>query len=393
MSDTVRFGIIGSAGLIGNHHANILTKGEGRYGLTALCDIDESRLAEQKAKLNLPGWSDYREFLAHAELDAVVVATPHPLHAEHAIAAAESGKAVLVEKTLAQTPGQARAMISAFKKHKTLTSIHFQQRGNPAVQKARQMIRDGELGRLLSIRTTGSYYKSDYYYTLGGWRGLWDREGGATCINQAPHDIDVMCFLAAEAMPAEITAHWANLFHPTVQAEDYAVAFGRFANNVEFTLQVSVAVHGDGARHELFGTAGALRLGGGKIERYARYEQDLIDFARTYAGPNPYANPKVIEQAPPETAEIDPAAIHKALAEAVLSRDASKLLVPADQGMWSQQVINGVYLSEYRGNRRVTLPIRPNRYDKMLADLIAKAPAVDRAGAQSQSGMAAITHI
>jgi len=127
----------------------------------------------------------------------------------------------------------------------------------------------------------------------------------------------------------------------------------------------------------------------GKFTRYVRYEKDLIDFARSYAGPNPYAGPETHEQPLPEAGEHDPAAIHKCFAEAVLTRKRKKVLVPAAQGLWSQETINAVFLSGYLG-RKVKLPVSAARYERMLADLIAKAPAVDRGRAQAQEGMPAI---
>ena len=389
MDGKVRFGVIGSAGLIGNYHCGVLTKGEGPYALTALCDIDEPRLKEQSEKLNLPGWAKVEDFLAQGQMDAVIVATPHPLHAEYAIAAAAARKAVISEKPLGATPGQALAMLKAFKKYKTIAGIHYQSRTQPAIWKIKDMIRAGELGKILSIRLMGSYYKSDYYYSLGGWRGRWDLEGGATCINQAPHDIDLMCYLAAESMPAEMTARWTNVYHTTSQAEDYAVAFGTFPNGVEFTLQVGLAAHGDQARIEIFGTGGTLRFENGKITRFARFEQDLVDFARTYAGPNPYAAPKAEEQPLPETDPQDPSLIHKRFAEAVLTKDRSKVLVPAEQGLWSQMLINGVYLSQALGSKKIMLPIKPAKYDKVREALIANAKEINRIAAKSQTGLEA----
>jgi len=197
MAGNVRFGIIGSAGLIGNYHTNLLTDNEGPWEVTALCDIHAERLAEQAGRLNLPSTTSAAKLVARDDVDAVIVATPHPLHAEHAIAAVEAGKDVLTEKPLANTPRAARQMIKAINRCRRIGGIHYQGRARPALMKVKEMIVSGELGKLLAIRVSGSFYKSDFYYSLGGWRGLWDLEGGGTLINQAPHDIDTMCYLAA----------------------------------------------------------------------------------------------------------------------------------------------------------------------------------------------------
>ncbi|KPK84025.1 MAG: hypothetical protein AMJ81_06700 [Phycisphaerae bacterium SM23_33] len=288
MDKKVRFGVIGSAGLIGNYHANLLREGGGPYQLTALCDLDEARLHQQCQRLGLPGTTSAAELVARDDVDAVIVGTPHPLHAQHVGLAVEAGRDVIVEKPLAATPGDALKLLKAVNRRRRIAGIHYQQRANPTVIKLKEMIRAGELGKLLSIRVSGSYFKSDFYYTLGGWRGTWRDEGGGVLINQAPHGIDLMCFLAAEDMPAELSGHCANLYHTNSQVEDHASATGLFPNGVHFTMNFSVATHGDSSRVDLFGSAGAVMLQDGKFARYIRYEQDLVDFARSYGGPNPY---------------------------------------------------------------------------------------------------------
>jgi predicted dehydrogenase len=200
-----------------------------------------------------------------------------------------------------------------------------------------------------------------------------------------------LCWLAAESWPAEMSGRWTSLFHPTIQCEDSASAVGRFPNGVEFTLQVSVATNGDPSRFEIFGSAGAVTITGGKFSRYIRYDKDLIDFARTFAGPNPYATPAVQEQPLPEAAAFDPSATHKRFAEAILAKDRSLLLCPAEQGRWSLETICGVYLSHYQG-KRIKLPISPFQYDKALAALIANTPMPDRPTQKSVFGVVAATN-
>jgi predicted dehydrogenase len=381
----VRFGIIGAAGLIGNYHADILTKGEGPYELTVVCDINESRVRNQAEKLGIFGTTQVSELVARDDVDAVIVAVAHPLHAECVIAVVEAGKDVMTEKPLAATPADARGLVKAINRNRRIGGVHYQARTNPAVRKAKEMIDSGELGKILSIRATASYYKSDYYYSLGGWRGMWKDEGGGVLINQAPHEIDMMCYLAAGAAPTELIGRWTNLYHQSSQVEDFASAAGVFGNGVQFTLNVSVATHGDTRKVEVFGTAGAITVQGGEFTRYVRYEKDLIDFAHTYEGPDPYAGPEVHDQPLPEVGEDDPSLIHKMFANAVLTRKKARMLVSAADGLWSQETINAIYLSGYLG-KKVKLPVSAARYDKMLADLVANAREVSRPQRESEEG-------
>jgi len=148
MAKKARFGIIGSAGLIGNYHANLLAKGEGPYQLTALCDVNDQRLRQQAEALGLPATRQASELVAREDVDAVIVATPHPLHPEHVGLAVEAGKDVLTEKPLAATPAGARGLVKAINRKRRIGGIHYQQRGSPTFVKAKEMIRSGELGRL-----------------------------------------------------------------------------------------------------------------------------------------------------------------------------------------------------------------------------------------------------
>ncbi len=389
MANRVRFGIIGSTGLIGNHHVNVLLKGEGPYALAALCDLHRERLKEQCDRLHLPGTTKIADLVRRDDVDAIIVATPHPLHAQHVLAAVQAGKHVICEKPLAASPADARQMLKAIRRSRRIAAVHYQHRGRPAVVRTRQLIREGALGKLLAIRVTGSYYKTDYYYSLGGWRGTWRDEGGGVLMNQAPHDIDLMCYLAAQDAPEELVGRWTNQYHRTSQVEDSAGAIGRFPNGVEFALNVSVATHSDKARIEIFGSAGAITLLGNEFARYVRYEQDLNEFCRKYDGPNPYAGPEAKELPLPKVGAFDESLVHKTFAKAVLTGDKSKLLVPAEEAIWSAETIYAVLLSGHL-RRAVKLPVSNASYAKMLSTLIAHAPRVRRVKKESRKGMSAV---
>jgi predicted dehydrogenase len=296
----------------------------------------------------------------------------------------------MTEKPLAATPADARELIKTIRRNRRIGGIHYQCRCRPAVMKAKELISSGELGKILSVRATGSFYKSDYYYSLGGWRGMWKDEGGGVLINQAPHVIDLTCYLVAESAPAELSGRWTNLYHGSSQVEDTASAVGVFPNGVEFDMNFSVATHGDLSRIEIFGTKGAITLlnQGVTLSKYIRYEEDLVEFAHNYDGPDPYHYPSFQEQPIPELGEGSPSLIHKMFAEAVLTRKKKKVLVPAEQGLWSMETICAIYLSGHLG-KKVKLPVSAARYEKMRAELIANARPVNRVQRQAQEGFLA----
>ena len=132
---TVRIAVIG-VGNIGTVHA--LQIGQGHIAgmqLVACCDIEPQR--QEFITTVLPGvpvYSDYRQVVTRPDVDGVVIAVPHPLHEEVAIAAFEAGKHVLVEKPISVSVSAAQRINEAAIKARTVFGIMLNQRTNPLPQ-------------------------------------------------------------------------------------------------------------------------------------------------------------------------------------------------------------------------------------------------------------------
>src|SRR5207302_6424726 len=98
-------------------------------------------------------YTDYKEMLKNADIDAVIVAGPNSLHAQQSIDALAAGKHVLCEKPMATTREDARAMIDAAKKNKKFLMIGLNQRLMPPHVRAKEILQSGRLGGVLSFRT------------------------------------------------------------------------------------------------------------------------------------------------------------------------------------------------------------------------------------------------
>lgn len=101
--------------------------------------------------------TSYERMLEDPEIDAVYVATPHHLHAEHAIAALEAGKHVLVEKPMALSTTECDAMVSAAAQAKRSLAVAYYRRGYPSVALARRTIADGVLGTPVRMAINGEF--------------------------------------------------------------------------------------------------------------------------------------------------------------------------------------------------------------------------------------------
>jgi predicted dehydrogenase len=91
------------------------------------------------------------------DIDAVYVASPHALHAEHALAALRSGKHVLVEKPMALSAGECSAMIKAAEDNALSLAVAYYRRGYPSIRRIRQLLADGIIGAVTSMSINGEF--------------------------------------------------------------------------------------------------------------------------------------------------------------------------------------------------------------------------------------------
>lgn len=118
------------------------------------CDIVLERAEQYADQHGGRAYSSYEEMLKAEKPDAVSVCTPNILHAPYAIAAANAGAHVLVEKPMATNKADALAMIEAAKKNGVYLMVGHNQRLMPPHQKAKEILQTGKLGKVLSFRTS-----------------------------------------------------------------------------------------------------------------------------------------------------------------------------------------------------------------------------------------------
>jgi UDP-N-acetylglucosamine 3-dehydrogenase len=122
--------------------------------LVALVDIKKDRVEEFAKKYQTDAYTDYKDMLKKAEVDAVVVGTPNAVHATQAIDSLNAGKHVLVEKPMATTREEAKAMLKAAEKNKRFLMVGQNQRLMPPHAKAKEIMESGRLGKVLTFQTT-----------------------------------------------------------------------------------------------------------------------------------------------------------------------------------------------------------------------------------------------
>ncbi|MEN0021956.1 MAG: Gfo/Idh/MocA family oxidoreductase [Microbacterium sp.] len=182
----IRLGIIGTGAVAELHLAAIAAT--DAVELVAVCDIDRDRAAAVADRHAARAWVDYSVMLSEANIDGVIITSPHSLHARMATAAAAAGIAVLVEKPLATTIEDADSIIEACERAGVALATGHVLRFDPPEQKAAAAIASGSLGHPVTIthRRTAHYRPAD--------RPAWFFDpvvaGGGIAMNVGPHGID-----------------------------------------------------------------------------------------------------------------------------------------------------------------------------------------------------------
>jgi UDP-N-acetyl-2-amino-2-deoxyglucuronate dehydrogenase len=207
-------------------HAKSISSIEGAR-LVSVCGRDPAKAAAFASRWAIQARSSAAEMAGLDRVEAVVVATPHPLHARHSIECSEVGLHVLVEKPMALATADCDAMIAAASRASRCLSVIAQRRWYPACRRIREAIDSGRIGRPVLGQVTMLGWRDEAYYRSDPWRGSWSGEGGGVLVNQAPHPLDLLCWFMGRA--EEVSAYWGNLNHPYIEVEDTAVASIRFA--------------------------------------------------------------------------------------------------------------------------------------------------------------------
>ncbi len=225
--DRVRTALVG-CGKVGQIHAHALASlAESEFA--AVCDAEPKRASAFAAQFGVAPYGDVARMLELSKVQAVCIATPHPLHAAPALLAAEAGVHILVEKPLAAALADCDAMLESAQRHSIKLGVISQRRWYEPVRRMKAAIDAGKIGRPVLGAFIMYSWREPSYYQSDPWRGRWDTEGGGVLVNQSPHMLDLLEWLMNDEV-AEVSGYWANLNHPSVEVEDSAVAILRFRN-------------------------------------------------------------------------------------------------------------------------------------------------------------------
>lgn len=241
--------------------------------------LDSANARAREFNLKVPCFDNYEKALAHPGVDIVAVCTPQHLHREDTIAAARLGKHIVIEKPVAMSLEDLRAMRDAVNKAGVKTVVSFVLRWNPLFQTLKAKIADGALGHVYSVEV-------DYLSYIGDWWKGYDfgrqkEFGGSAFLVAGCHAVDALRWFAAPgeheaATPVEVFAYTGGLrgqsttqYNPLtndwhegepMEYPGLEMAFVRFSNGVLGKVSVNFdCIQPYGFPVRIFGDKGTVR--------------------------------------------------------------------------------------------------------------------------------------
>jgi predicted dehydrogenase len=269
---TIKIGFIGCGGISDIHLRGYLKVAE-QAQVVAVCDVvaeNAQRRSEQAGGARI--FNDYQELLAQGNVDAVDICLPHHLHKDAIVAAAHSGKHILCEKPLCLTLEEANEVKRAITESGVTLMCAHNQLFLPAIQRARQMINEGVLGKLYALRAVDSFYQS-YDQKNVGWRGNRAMIGGGELIDTGYHPSYMLLYLA-NAEPSEVTAMLSNHRLRFMDGEDTAQVLVRFEDGAVGNIVTSWAQEMTPERFSVVGELGRLFSHGDDLHLALRGKQE-----------------------------------------------------------------------------------------------------------------------
>ena len=257
----IRFGILGS-GFMGRTHAEAIKR---LPNATLIAVSGGSRAPALAERYGVACESGLAALVGRADIDAVIVTTPHHLHVDETLAALAAGKHVMVEKPLATSVADCDRMMAEAARQKRVLATGYQQRFRVNNAKARALIADNTIGRVLAIQVSMPMYAGSI--KAGGFGGNWawwnNPASLGHLLNSSPHAIDLLRgFTGGEVVSVSALS---RTLLPDVPVEDTTMALLEFSTGTICTLFSSRALPapsfpGEDFRFRIVGSTGLIDL-------------------------------------------------------------------------------------------------------------------------------------
>ena len=265
---TVRWGIIGCGDVVRKRVAAAIQSQSGSE-LVAACRRSPEPLHDFCRTFNVPGaYTQAEALLADSRVDAVYIATPVNCHLPQTVAAACAGKHVLVEKPMGLSTAECDEMIEVCQKHGATLGVAYYRRFYPVVERIRQWIADGSIGRPLCVTATTCNPFQMGPNDEGYWRVIPGSGGGGALMDIGSHRIDLLLYLFGDV--ADVVGQ-CDTCGADYQADNCTTLMLRFRCGVHGVLHCYFGAEYDPDEFTVMGTRGrivASRLNDGDLTLY-----------------------------------------------------------------------------------------------------------------------------
>lgn len=255
MAQKVRWGVIGAGGIADRRTIPGMMLCDNAE-LVAVMEINEELAEKCRAKWGCKkAYTSEADLLADPEIDAVYIASPVFLHAKQAMAAADAGKHILIEKPLAMTSEEGKKVVEYCKEKGVLIAAGLMMRFGSYVQAMKKAVAEGRIGRPVSAYAQFTCWYPDM---PGAWRLKKANGAGGAMMDMGVHCIDLLQYILG-TKAKDVAA-----FHDTLsfqyEVEDSSTVLIRMENGTQCVVQSNFNIPDDAAkwRIELFGDQGRL---------------------------------------------------------------------------------------------------------------------------------------
>ena len=255
MTQKVRWGVIGAGGIADRRTIPGMMLCDNAE-LVAVMEINMELAEKCRAKWGCKkAYDSEAALLADPEIDAVYIASPVFLHAKQAMAAADAGKHILIEKPLAMTSEEGQKVVEYCKEKGVLIAAGLMMRFGAYVQAMKKAVAEGKIGKPVSGYAQFTCWYPDM---PGNWRQSKKNGGGGSMMDMGVHCIDLMQYILGTKVKDVAAFHDTLTFN--YEVEDSSTVLLRMENGAQCVVQSNFNIPDDAAkwRVELFGDQGRL---------------------------------------------------------------------------------------------------------------------------------------
>jgi predicted dehydrogenase len=351
--------------LFNNHHLN-LEKLQNK--IVPIPNKLRTELTTLINEINKPGENTY-EFV-EALVTRILIELNRIATTPIALDCFQKGVHVLTEKPIAAQLSDGTLMVNGYQKARVEYpdlefTIMFQQRTYGYWKKIKQMIEEGQLGKL--IRATWiitNWFRNQSYYDNGDWRATWKGEGGGVLINQCPHNLDLFQWFFG--MPARVTGLAGLGKYHDIEVEDEVTALFEYQNGMVGHFITSTGESPGTNRLEIIGENGKLVFEN-NVLTFWRNNLSMLEQIRSCNDPYAFAdyNEMVLSY------DHHSLPGHKFIIENFVNaiRGNEELIAYGEEGINQLHLSNAILLSSLV-NQKIDLPIDSELFKRKLEEKI-----------------------